>query len=171
MPRRPESNPYQAPFEFPRNEQSFLAARDSSINRFVREAKPGYQLRNPSDAAKYFQEYIFNPFQAFPQEELWTLFVNNQNIVTYESFVYRGTINMIVIRPADVFRPAIQFNARAMVLSHNHPSGSAIPSPEDVRMTENLVKAGDLLDITILDHVICGDGTFTSLRNCSLGFS
>jgi len=76
-----------------------------------------------------------------------------------------------MIRVCEVFKEAIKRNSAAMVISHNHPSGSIDPSPEDVLITRSIVEAGKLLQIDILDHIIIGQGRWVSLRERNLGFS
>ena len=78
--------------------------------------------------------------------------------------ISRGSLNASIIHPRDVFQRAILVNAASVILVHNHPSGDPTPSPEDVALTKKLVEAGRVMDITILDHVICGEGKYASLR-------
>ncbi len=68
-------------------------------------------------------------------------------------------------------RQAIIENSPAILVAHNHPTGDPTPSPEDVAITRNIQEAGELLDIQVLDHLIVGRGSFTSLRGQGLGFS
>jgi DNA repair protein RadC len=75
-----------------------------------------------------------------------------------------------MIRTAEVFRDAIKENAAAVIIAHNHPSGDPTPSPEDVRVTRDLVVAGKLLDIEVLDHLVIGHQRYVSLRRKKLGF-
>ena len=76
------------------------------------------------------------------------------------------------IHPREVFRPAIRGAASAIVLMHNHPSGESAPSEADVKVTRDLIRAGQLLKIEVLDHVIVGAGeTFTSLRTLGYFYS
>jgi DNA repair protein RadC len=70
-----------------------------------------------------------------------------------------GTLDTILVHPRDVFRPAIAANAAAVVLIHNHPSGEATPSEADIKVTRDLIRAGQLLKIEVLDHVILGRAT------------
>ena len=88
----------------------------------------------------------------------------------HQQVVYQGTVNASVVRAAEVFRPAITRNNPAIVVLHNHPSGDPTPSPEDVRTTEQLRQAGELLDIELLDHIIIGQHKFVSLKERRLGF-
>jgi DNA repair protein RadC len=70
-----------------------------------------------------------------------------------------GTLDTILVHPREVFRPAIENNAAAVVLVHNHPSGDPTPSEADIKVTRDLVRAGQLLKIEVLDHVILGRAT------------
>ena len=79
-------------------------------------------------------------------------------------------LNTSVVRIGEIFRPAIEAPAAAVIIAHNHPSGSCEPSPEDVRVTQECVKAGKLLGIEVLDHIIIGDGRYASLKERALGF-
>jgi DNA repair protein RadC len=75
-----------------------------------------------------------------------------------------------VVRIGEVFRAAVEAPAAAVIVVHNHPSGDPSPSPEDIKVTRQLVQAGKVLDIELLDHVIIGDGRYTSLKEKGLGF-
>ncbi len=104
------------------------------------------------------------------QEQLRVLCLDTKNYVVHQQVVYQGTINSSVVRAAEVFRPAIVRTCLAIVVVHNHPSGDPTPSPEDVRTTDQLRRAGDLLDIELLDHVIVGQHKWVSLKERGLGF-
>ena len=79
-------------------------------------------------------------------------------------------MNTSVVRPAEVFREAIRDTATSVIIAHNHPSGDPTPSPEDVAVTREIVRAGEILGIRVLDHLVIGKGRFTSLRERGLGF-
>ena len=105
------------------------------------------------------------------QEQLRVLCLDTKNYVVHQQMVYQGTVNSSVVRAAEVFRPAItRHNCPAIVVIHNHPSGDPTPSPEDIRTTEQLRQAGEVLDIELLDHIIIGKGRFVSLKERRLGF-
>jgi DNA repair protein RadC len=70
-----------------------------------------------------------------------------------------GTLDTILVHPREVFRPALEANAAAVVLVHNHPSGDPTPSEADIKVTRDLIRAGQLLKIEVLDHVIIGRAT------------
>ncbi|MBF6590950.1 MAG: DNA repair protein RadC [Ktedonobacterales bacterium] len=104
------------------------------------------------------------------REQLRVLCLDTKNHVVHQEMMYQGTVNSSVVRVAEVFRPAIARTCPALVVAHNHPSGDPTPSPEDIRTTEQLRKAGELLDIELLDHLIIGQGRFVSLKRLGLGF-
>lgn len=179
--RRPEQ--YQLAFDYGRKTESEASAyqiipgyfagldsRQGTPGRFVRAVKEEISIRSPSDAGRYLLERVFTPFEALEQEELWVLMLNTKNLLTHESMVYRGLIDTVPIRLAEVFREAVRVNARGILLSHCHPSGDPTPSPQDVRMTHEAHLAGILLDINLIDHIIVGQDRWVSLKERGLGF-
>ncbi len=123
-------------------------------------------IRRPSDAV----ELIRHSLTKLPQEHLQVLLLNAHNRVIDIETVYIGSLNATVIRVAEIFRTAIIRNCAGIILVHNHPSGTAIPSPEDIALTKDLVSVGKMLDIAVLDHLIIGDGEWVSLRERGVGF-
>jgi len=85
--------------------------------------------------------------------------------------IYQGTVCSASIKVNEIFVPAIRNLASAFVVGHNHPSGDATPSPDDIETTCTLIKAGKLLEIQVQDHLIFGDNKWTSLKERGLGFS
>lgn len=105
------------------------------------------------------------------QEHLRVLLLNTKNEVLSIQGVYVGNVNSSMVRPAEVFRPAIRDSAPAIIVVHNHPSGDPTPSPEDVAITRMLVSSGELLGIEVLDHLVLGSGNrYVSLNEKGLGF-
>ena len=102
------------------------------------------------------------------QEQLRVLLLDTRNHVLGQRIVYQGNVNSSVVRPAEVFRPAVIESAPSIIISHNHPSGDPTPSPEDVNITRELVQAGKLLGIDLMDHVVIGGNRFVSLRERGL---
>ena len=94
--------------------------------------------------------------------------VKNEVLAVYE--VYKGSLNTSPVRVAEVFREPIRRNCAALILVHNHPSGDPAPSAADAQVTRQLVEAGRLLDIAVLDHVILARRGWVSLRERGLGF-
>lgn len=105
------------------------------------------------------------------QEHLRVFLLSTKNVVMEEITVYIGNTNSSVIRPAEVFRPAIIANAPNVILCHNHPSGDPTPSIQDTEITKELVSAGKLLGINVQDHIVIGaGGRYTSMNERLLGF-
>lgn len=131
--------------------------------------KPDERMRiqSPEDVAAI----LSTDMAALDQEELRVVLLNTKNEVLRVVTVYRGSVNAAQIRVAEVFKEAVRQNAPSLVIAHNHPSGDPTPSADDVAVTRELVKAGQLLDIEVLDHLVIGDGRHVSLRRKGLGFS
>lgn len=102
------------------------------------------------------------------QEEFRVLLLNTQHAVTREVAITRGTLDASVVHPREVFKAAIVESAAAVILVHNHPSGDPTPSAEDREVTRQLVDAGRLLGIPVLDHVVVGDARYVSFVEAGL---
>ena len=125
------------------------------------------QISCPQDAANL----VSAEMARMVQEHLVVLLLNTRNQVVARRTIYIGTVNSSAVRPAEVLRPAIRKNAPSIIVVHNHPSGDPTPSPEDVNVTRDLIAAGKLLDIELLDHLVIGEGgRFVSLKEKRLGF-
>lgn len=104
------------------------------------------------------------------QEHLRLILLDTRNRVLRTPTVYVGSLNTSVIRVGELFRAAIRDNAAAFIVVHNHPSGDPSPSPEDITVTRQIVQAGKLLDVDVLDHIVIGRNRFVSLKQRGLGF-
>ena len=124
------------------------------------------QVRSPSDAANL----VMSEMSLLEREQMRVLLMDTKNRVHTMSTVYKGSLNSSLIRVAEIFRDAIRTTSAALILVHNHPSGDPTPSPEDVAVTRQIVEAGTLLDIEVLDHLIIGQHRFVSLKERGLGF-
>jgi DNA repair protein RadC len=125
------------------------------------------KIIRPADVAD-----LYMPEMSFlEQEHLRTVLLDRRNNIIAVHEVYQGTLTSIDVQPRDVFREAIRRNCAAIIVVHNHPSGDPQPSTEDVRATQQLVDAGKLLDIQVLDHLIIGHGQYVSLRERGMGFN
>ena len=94
--------------------------------------------------------------------------MNTKNHIIGIKDVSIGSLTASVVHPREVFETAIMHHAAAMILIHNHPSGDPSPSREDISVTERLVKAGKVMDIPVLDHIILGDERFVSMKEKNL---
>jgi DNA repair protein RadC len=124
------------------------------------------RVTSPADAANL----LMSEMMFLEQEHLRVILLNTRNEVLAAPTIYQGSLNTSVIRVAELFRTAVRANAAAIIVAHNHPSGDPSPSPEDINVTRQLVKSGDLLDIKVLDHIIIGHQRFVSLKERQLGF-
>ena len=124
-------------------------------------------INSPQDVANLLQAEM----ALLEQEHLKVLLLNTRNQVLSTVEVYVGNVNSSIVRPSEVFRPAVRDNAPSIIAVHNHPSGDPTPSPEDVAITRELVSAGKLLGIDLLDHLVIGSGgRYVSLNERRLGF-
>jgi DNA repair protein RadC len=135
--------------------------------RLVHEREDSrFQVRSPADVAKLLMVDML----ALDQEELWVACLDVKNRLLKIAKVYRGSVNAAQIRVAEIFKEAVRLNAVSLIVAHNHPSNDPTPSPEDILVTRQIVEAGKLLDIDILDHIILAGGRYVSLRERGLGF-
>ena len=123
----------------------------------------------PDKAADYWRLHIathphFNP----DCECLAVLLLNTRKRVKGHQLVSIGTMDTILAHPREVFRVAIVTAASPLIVMHNHPSRESTPSEADIKVTRDLIRAGQLLKMELLDHVIIGNGNFSSLR--ALGY-
>lgn len=142
------------------------AALELGRRLMLAEAREELQIRSPADVATLLQIEM----GLLEQEHLRVVLLNTKNHVVGVRDVYRGSVNASQVRTAEVFRDAVKENCPAIIVAHNHPSGDPAPSPEDVRVTRDLVAAGKLLDIEVLDHLVIGRNRYVSLRQKKLGF-
>lgn len=128
--------------------------------RFYEKNSSGFtMIRTAKDAYEYLHD-----MHSLPKEHLRGLYLNSHNHIIHDEVISIGTINTNIVHPREVFRPAIEYSAAAVVLAHNHPSGHAVPSKEDIEITEQLIQAGKILGINVLDHVIITKNGFVSIK-------
>ena len=177
MVRRSSEHRYQLGFDFTREPEepvpeqtiydgtlSNFDNREPKLGRFIRSVDYDESVQTPSIAANFLMREVFVPFDDFTQEELTVLALNTRNRITHTALIYRGTIDAIHVRTAEIFRPAILVNARSIMLAHVHPSGEASPSQADETFTQCCVEAGRILDTPVLDHIVVGRDQWVSLR-------
>ncbi|MGI6333694.1 MAG: RadC family protein [Saccharofermentanales bacterium] len=137
-----------------------IGARANSDRRRVRQT----QIRSPDDAICLLETDML----ALPREELRIVLLDVRNRVIRISRVSEGGLSSAVIHPRELFREAIRANAAAMILAHNHPSGDASPSAEDLETTRRLIEAGQMMGIQVIDHIILASGGSLSLKRTGL---
>ncbi len=119
------------------------------------------QITSPATAYELFKETALST----DQEGLWVLSLDGQNGLMGIQKVYTGTATGTNVRIAEIVRTTIIQNAPGMVIVHNHPSGNTVPSEADIQLTTEMCKAAALLDIELLDHLIIGNNSYTSIRS------
>ena len=142
------------------------AAKRTVTLRIVRETEPGYDpTRDPriTDAGGIAR--VVAPLLAAEAVEVFVgIYLDTRHRVLGTIELGRGTLNACLVHPREVFRPALLLPCAAIAVAHNHPSGDAEPSREDIALTKRLRAAGDLLGVPLLDHLVLGDrGAFVSL--------
>ena len=119
----------------------------------------------PDTAAQYWRLHVATNQYFDPEREcLVVILLNTRRRVKGHQLVTIGTLDTILVSPREVFRAAVVSSAAAVILMHNHPSGDPTPSEADIKITRDLIRAGLLLKIEVLDHVITGNTRHSSLR-------
>jgi DNA repair protein RadC len=126
----------------------------------------GWHLRSPHD----LYLHLGVDMAALEREELRVVLLNTKNLVLRVATVYQGNVSSSLVRVGELFREAVRDNVTSVVLVHNHPSGDATPSPDDLHLTAEALAAGRLLDIDVLDHVVIASGGYVSLRDRGVTF-
>lgn len=116
-------------------------------------------IRSPKDIFDRMAD-----MQYLTQEEFRVVFLNTKNGIIGERTISKGTLNATVVSPREVFHRAVKLMAAAVILVHNHPSGDPVPSQDDIELTKKMVDAGKIMEISVLDHVIVGQGKYVSLK-------
>jgi DNA repair protein RadC len=106
--------------------------------------------------------------RALRREQFRGLYLNNRQKLVADEIISIGTLTNAILHPREVFRPALTHHAVCLILVHNHPSGDPEPSPEDIEMTRRLQRAGQILGIELLDHVIIAADSWFSMKNANL---
>jgi hypothetical protein len=126
----------------------------------------------PDQAAAYWKAHIANhPYFNSECECLVVFILNTRRRIRGHYLVSIGTMDTILCHPREVFRLAVMASAAAIIIAHNHPSGEPTPSEADIKITRDLIRAGQLLKIEVLDHIIIGNPNHSSLRSMGYFFS
>lgn len=119
---------------------------------------------SPQNVASYLMEDM----RFLSQEEFRAVYLTTKNQLIAVQTISRGSINASIAKGRDVLKYALRYNAAAIILAHNHPSGNPEPSHEDIAVTQRIADEGQIMEILVLDHIIIGDGTYVSL--CERGY-
>jgi DNA repair protein RadC len=118
------------------------------------------KITGPSDVASVLNSKIGRS----KQEHFVAIYVDGANNIIETRVAFKGTLNSCVVHPREIFAPAFEMRAAAVIIGHNHPSGNIEPSFEDIAMTKKLTEAGNILGIEVLDHVIVAKANYYSFK-------
>lgn len=134
------------------------------LNSFKKNKKP--IIKNAKDIVK-----IFTPeMDTLKKEHFKGIYLNSRKRIIKEETIFIGSLNESLVHPREIFQIALNENAAAIILLHNHPSGDPSPSSFDIEITKELIESGKILGIEILDHIILGDNKYTSFKEKNLLF-
>lgn len=132
--------------------------------KMVKERHAFYEtnkVKSPRDVANVFHKF----FDGIDREQFVVACLNVKNEIVNLSVVSIGSLNSSIVHPREVFKVAVLSNAGSIIVCHNHPSGNTAPSAEDIAVTERLKNCGEMMGISLVDHIILGDdGEFLSLK-------
>jgi hypothetical protein len=153
----------QAALRSPDDLPEEIAKLLDTIKALLRPAQ-GERIRGPADVAALLMVEMSH----LDQEQMRVVCLNTKNVVQKVHLVYQGNLNTTVIRVGEIFKEPVKENSAAIIPVHNHPSGIPDPSPEDVRVTQEIVQAGVLFDIEVPDHLVIGKGSYVSMKQRGL---
>ncbi len=140
---------------------SIVAALELGKRRRSEEGIQRKQITNSHEVFEYLQFTLSDtPYEAF-----WIVLLNRANHIMRTIKISDGGMTGTVADPKRIYKMALENNASSMILCHNHPSGNVRPSDADVKLTQKLKKAGEMLDIFVTDHLIIGDNKYFSFRD------
>ncbi len=131
--------------------------------RYLKEKIIGKKIQLKSSKEVY--DYLFQSMQKNKKEVFKVLFLDAKNKIINTEDLFEGTLNTSSVYPREIMKKAINYNAVSLIFAHNHPSGNPEPSQSDKDITKNLVIAGKVMQIKILDHIIIGDNKYFSFTD------
>jgi DNA repair protein RadC len=133
-------------------------AYQDALDALMHVCEPKGHVRVPPDAYEYMKKY-----SGATRESFFVILLNGSNEIIGHERITTGLVNRTIVHPREVFKPAIIKSCSAVILCHNHPSGNLTPSQEDIDITERLKKAGEIIGIPVLDHIIISRNGYTSM--------
>lgn len=121
-------------------------------------------LRSSVNSPRMVWNLLLPDMAGSQKEEFWVLVLNNKNHLLKKSIISMGTVSEAIVHPREVFRDAIREGGSAIIIAHNHPSGSTEPSKEDIETSKRIAESGRIIGIPLLDHVIISDSSYLSLK-------
>lgn len=128
--------------------------------RVLRKKSLTKQIKTGEDAYYFVKDELENELQ----EKFVAIYLDTKNYVIMKKVLFMGTVNQSSVTARDVFREAVKNNAAGMIMVHNHPAGSIRPSYEDIYITNTFIQLGNMMGISVVDHLIIGRDSFYSFR-------
>lgn len=130
--------------------------------RYLKDRLQGKRYLHSSTEVR---DYLLHALRGLKKEVLTVIYLDSSYAILDTETVAEGTINVNTVYPRELVKNALQQNAAAMIIAHNHPSGSLEPSAQDMQLTRTLSLLGSMMQIQLLDHIIIGDGSFSFADN------
>lgn len=143
---------------------SIATALEIGRRRALQEVAERKIIGGSQDAYLFFKPYLSD----LHTEEFWAIFLNSSNKVIHQAQFHQGGISGTLVDVRVLFRVALEHYATAVIVAHNHPSGSLVPSTEDKLLTQKILEAGNLLEIKLLDHLIITQNSYFSFSDAGL---
>jgi len=140
------------------------AALELKKRMIYEDVKEKNVIENPKDLINWLRYNIAHK----TQEEFIAFFLDSGGKVIRYSSLFKGTINRSLVSPREIFQEALKTNALWIIVAHNHPSGSLVPSKEDIETTKRLMECGKIMNVELVDHLIISDCGYTSIRSTPL---
>ncbi len=140
---------------------AWLAGRTLGRRLEQRRLRPGRPFRSSSEIFRHFHPRM----EHLRRECFWCALLDGKNRIMRLVRISEGSLTTSLAHPREVFRPAVQASAAAVIFVHNHPSGDPTPSQEDIQLTRRLADTGKILGIRALDHVVIGETGFFSFAD------
>jgi len=135
----------------------------------IKIAENRKEILRPADIYRILSDYLRSEDKVDrDKEHFWVFHLDCRNKIKLLELVSLGTLNSSLVHPREVFTRAVGLRSAQIIIAHNHPSGIAEPSEDDITLTKRLIKAGDLLGIELIDHIIVAGHLFISLKEKSL---
>lgn len=137
------------------------------VREYLEDSVKEYPAKNPAEVREFLVKNCFTPETSWT-ESLWLLTVDGKGNIVSKTMLSTGGVNSVIIDTRVVVKYALDAMSSAVIIAHNHPSGSALPSASDIQQTDKLRKALALFDIKMLDHVIVSDKDYFSFTDENL---
>ncbi len=119
-------------------------------------------------SAKDAYHYLYHHLQFEKQEHFVALYLDTKHHIIHYQYIFKGSLDCSIVHPREVFKAALQISAACIVVAHNHPSGDALPSLQDIEVTNLLYETGKIMQIPIIDHIIVGKRQYFSFNEAKM---